>query len=151
MRFFETKSFQDTISLAEKIGLNCKGGEVLALYGELGAGKTQFAKGVAKGLGIQEKDVQSPTFVISQLHTNGRLPFIHIDLYRLDKVTELEDLGWYDFLQMEGVIVIEWAEKIQMLLSEEEVIFVNISSNDIEERNILIKHDLKFNYLFNWP
>lgn len=149
--YFETEGSEETIALGEKIGLACKGGEIFALFGQLGAGKTQFAKGVAKGLGINEREVQSPTFVISQVHTKGRLPFIHIDLYRLDEVYELEDLGWYDFSMMEGVIVVEWAEKIISLLDEEDVIFVSMADCEGDRRTLLIKYSYKFSYLFDMP
>ncbi|GAB4432896.1 MAG: tRNA (adenosine(37)-N6)-threonylcarbamoyltransferase complex ATPase subunit type 1 TsaE [bacterium] len=148
---FETEESKETIALGEKIGLACKGGEIFALFGQLGTGKTQFAKGVAKGLGIKEREVQSPTFVISQVHTKGRIPFIHIDLYRLDELSELEDLGWHDFSGMEGVILVEWAEKIIKFLDEENVIFVTISDCDDDKRAITIKYSSKFSYLFNTP
>lgn len=149
-RSFETGDEKETIALAERIGKNCKGGEIFALVGDLGAGKTHFTKGIGRGLGFLEKEIQSPTFVISQLHTKGRLPLVHIDLYRLDEVKELEDLGWYDFINMEGVIVVEWAEKILDQLSEKETVFVNITFTEKDNRLITIKFDSHFSYLFDW-
>lgn len=143
-----SKNSEETICFGENIGKRCKGGEVFALMGELGTGKTQLAKGIGKGIGICEDEITSPTFVISQLHTKGRIPFIHIDLYRLDIIEELEDLGWYDFLDMGGCIVVEWAEKINRMLPEDDTIFISLEHVKEEERIINIKFSEKYSYLF---
>lgn len=144
-----SKNSEETILFGENIGKRCKGGEVFALMGELGTGKTQLAKGIGKGIGICEDEITSPTFVISQLHTKGRMPFIHIDLYRLDIIEEPEDLGWYDFLSMGGCIVVEWAEKIRRILPEDDTIFISLDHvEEEEERSIKITFSEKYSYLF---
>jgi tRNA threonylcarbamoyladenosine biosynthesis protein TsaE len=91
------------------VGEASRAGTLLALIGDLGAGKTHFAKGVAEGLGIDPKTVTSPTFVLMNL-LQGRLPLAHFDLYRLDAV-DLPSLGFYD-VRDDGVVVVEWADKV---------------------------------------
>jgi len=146
---YETTNVEETIKLGEIVGRKCVGNEVFALMGDLGTGKTQFAKGVAKGLGVPENEVSSPTFVISQLHTKGRLPFIHIDLYRLPSEAELDDLGWFDFVRMGGVILVEWAEKIKHLLSPEDTVFITLDYSGDEKRVLKISFMERFGYLFS--
>ena len=105
----ETTSPGETMSLGRRLGEICPPGTLLALVGDLGAGKTRFVKGLAAGLGISEDQVTSPTFVLMNLHP-GRLPLAHFDLYRLDTV-DLPSLGFYD-VRDEGVVVMEWADKV---------------------------------------
>ncbi|MBV8900898.1 MAG: tRNA (adenosine(37)-N6)-threonylcarbamoyltransferase complex ATPase subunit type 1 TsaE [Verrucomicrobia bacterium] len=85
-------------------------GAVLALHGDLGAGKTEFVKGLAAGLGSNDA-VSSPTFTLVHEYRGGRLPLFHFDWYRLERVEELEGIGYYDYLDQRGVTVIEWAAK----------------------------------------
>lgn len=106
---FVASSPAETSALGERVGQACTAGTVLALVGDLGAGKTQFAKGLAAGLGIDERTVTSPTFVLMNL-LRGRLPLAHFDLYRLDSV-DLPSLGFHD-VRDEGVVVVEWADKV---------------------------------------
>jgi tRNA threonylcarbamoyladenosine biosynthesis protein TsaE len=107
--YFVSASPADTGALGRRVGLACTPGTVLALVGDLGAGKTHFTKGLAAGLGIDEKTVTSPTFVLMNL-LRGRLPLAHFDLYRLDSV-DLPSLGFQD-VREEGVVVVEWADKV---------------------------------------
>jgi len=93
-------------------------GDVVALNGELGAGKTRFAQGVATGLGVRE-DVTSPTFSLVHEFFSGRIPLFHFDFYRLEAAVELEDLGWDDYLDEGGVVLVEWADKFPELLPPE--------------------------------
>jgi tRNA threonylcarbamoyladenosine biosynthesis protein TsaE len=86
-------------------------GSVVLLFGDLGAGKTAFVKGLAEGLGARQDDVNSPTFTIMQEYRGGRLPLYHVDLYRLNDAREIEDLG-LDEIAEKGVLAIEWAEKL---------------------------------------
>ena len=104
-----SRSEEETIEIGERLAATLAGGEVLALTGELGAGKTVFVKGVARGLGIQDV-ITSPTFVLVKSY-KGRLPLHHIDFYRLETVTDLETIGFEDFLEGDGIVAIEWAEK----------------------------------------
>jgi tRNA threonylcarbamoyladenosine biosynthesis protein TsaE len=105
----ETTSPEETAALGKRLGAACEPGTIVALVGDLGAGKTRFVKGLASGLGIGEDDVTSPTFVLMSLHP-GRIPLAHIDLYRLDAV-DLPSLGFYD-VRDDGVVVMEWADKV---------------------------------------
>jgi len=110
---FGTNSAAETSAVGRRIGLACTPGTVLALIGDLGAGKTHFTKGLAAGLGIDEKTVTSPTFVLMNL-LRGRLPLAHFDLYRLDTV-DLPSLGFHD-VREDGVVVVEWADKVDARL-----------------------------------
>ena len=105
----ETTSPEETAALGKRLGAACGPGALLALVGDLGAGKTRFVKGLASGLGIAEDEVTSPTFVLMNLH-RGRIPLAHFDLYRLDAV-DLPSLGFYD-VRDDGVVVMEWADKV---------------------------------------
>ena len=106
-----THSAEETFALAERIGEQLKGGEVFLLKGDLGAGKTVFAKGLAAGIGIDPADVTSPTFTLVNVH-EGRLRFYHIDLYRLDAGAH-QGLGIEEIFDDDnGLTVIEWAERL---------------------------------------
>jgi tRNA threonylcarbamoyladenosine biosynthesis protein TsaE len=105
----ESTSPEETAALGKRIGAQCAAGTLLALVGDLGAGKTRFVKGLAAGLGIAEDGVTSPTFVLMNLHP-GRLQLAHFDLYRLESV-DLPSLGFYD-VRDDGVVVMEWADKV---------------------------------------
>lgn len=115
----ETSGVDQTKRLACCLGECCEGGEVIALNGELGAGKTQFAKGLAAGLGIDRPEhLTSPTFVIINEYP-GRLTFYHIDAYRLGGAGDLEDLGIEEIITAGGVTAIEWAEKVAECIPED--------------------------------
>lgn len=96
--------------MGQRIGKRLRGGEVLALRGDLGAGKTVFVRGVAEGLGAARGNVSSPTFVFIHEY-RGRLPLAHIDLYRTESVRDLDHLGWADYLDGRWVVAVEWADK----------------------------------------
>src|SRR5512136_2739206 len=100
----------ETIALGEQWGRAAESGLVIGLSGELGAGKTQFVKGLARGLGIEAR-VQSPTFALVNIYTGGRLTLFHLDLYRLDTPEQITAAGLEEYLRPEGVTVIEWAER----------------------------------------
>src|ERR1700757_3722111 len=104
----------ETEALGEQFGRAAQRGWVIALSGDLGAGKTQFVKGLARGLGISTR-VHSPTFTLVAEYTGGRLDLFHLDLYRLETAEEILSAGIEDFLQPDGVAVIEWAEKLENL------------------------------------
>ena len=108
----ETYSEQETFELGKEIGEHAKGGEVFTLEGDLGVGKTVFTKGFAYGLGVRD-DVVSPTFTIVQEYEDGRLPFYHFDVYRIGAVEEMDEIGYEDYIQGEGVCLIEWANLIE--------------------------------------
>lgn len=104
-----------TYDYASAMGAKAKPGDVIALTGELGAGKTVFAKGFAKGLGVNEV-VSSPTFTLVQIYDDGRLPLYHFDVYRIGDESEMEETGFEDYIHGEGVTLVEWADRIQTLM-----------------------------------
>jgi len=105
-----TKSAEETVELGRKIGAFLLPNDVIALTGQLGAGKTTLIQGIAEGLGVKDY-VTSPTFIIINEY-QGRLPLYHIDLYRLDEGLEIADLGIEEYFNKGGVCVIEWAERL---------------------------------------
>lgn len=105
----------ETLALGRAEGAHCVAGDVVALCGELGAGKTQFVKGLAAGLGVTS-EVTSPTFTLIHEYAGGRLPVYHFDFYRLDSAAEAVALGLDEYLEGTGVSVIEWADKFPGLL-----------------------------------
>ncbi|MFH1390512.1 MAG: tRNA (adenosine(37)-N6)-threonylcarbamoyltransferase complex ATPase subunit type 1 TsaE [Candidatus Margulisiibacteriota bacterium] len=114
MKTVITKSAEETIELGRKIGALLRPNEVIALIGDLGAGKTTLCQGIAHGVGVKDY-VTSPTFIIINEHA-GRLPFFHIDLYRLENLDEIEELGIEEYFSRGGVCLIEWAERMWKLL-----------------------------------
>ena len=115
---FETVSAEATQALGERIGRVCEGGEVLALIGQLGTGKTCLTKGVAAGLGVPPDSVASPTFALIHEYA-GRLPVCHADLYRLTPQDALNGLGLEEYLQPPRVTLIEWADRAPAVLPQE--------------------------------
>ena len=105
---YDSHSEAETEALAQELAGQLKPGEVLALDGDLGAGKTAFTRGLARGLGYPGR-VQSPTFTIVNEYEGGRLPLFHFDLYRLGDPDELFDIGWEDYLSRGGVCAVEWS------------------------------------------
>jgi tRNA threonylcarbamoyladenosine biosynthesis protein TsaE len=110
MATFISHSPAETESLGEAWGCEARSGWVIGLTGDLGAGKTQLVKGLARGVGATER-VHSPSFALVNEYTTGRLPLFHLDLYRLETPEQIRDAGLEDFLQPEGVTVVEWAER----------------------------------------
>jgi tRNA threonylcarbamoyladenosine biosynthesis protein TsaE len=113
----ETNSPEETKELGRKIGQEAKPGDVYALLGDLGVGKTIFTKGVAEGLGITEP-INSPTFTIVQEDEEGRMPFYHFDVYRIGDVEEMDEIGFDDYVYGEGMCLIEWANLIEEILPD---------------------------------
>ena len=111
----ETRSAEETLKFGEQLATALHHGDVLALSGDLGAGKTVLIKGIARGLGITQ-DVTSPTFTLVHEYPGGRLPLFHVDLYRLDTIDQALAIGIEEYLNGAGVTAIEWAEKIDPLL-----------------------------------
>lgn len=125
----ETRSAEETYRLGVEIGKNVKKGDVLTLVGDLGVGKTVFTQGLAQGLAIEEQ-ISSPTFTIVQVYDEGRLPFYHFDVYRIGDISEMDEIGYEDYVYGEGVSLIEWANLIEEILPE-------------NRTSILIEKDLK--------
>lgn len=113
-----SNSAEETVAVGEKLAKQVKKGDVIALVGELGSGKTVLAKGVAKGLGVRgARYVNSPSFVIIKEY-KGNPPLYHFDLYRLDKVHRIDSVNFEEYFYGNGVTVIEWADKIRDLLPQ---------------------------------
>lgn len=108
---------RDTFDLGRQCGEKAKPGQVICLYGDLGTGKTVFTQGFAEGLGISSP-VNSPTFTILQVYDEGRLPFYHFDVYRISDPEEMFEIGFDDYIEGEGVCLIEWAGLIEEILPE---------------------------------
>ena len=113
---YRTASEAETEALGEALGRTLSPGAVVAFTGDLGAGKTAFTRGLARGLDIRER-VTSPTFTIVNEYEGGRLPLFHFDMYRLGSSDELFDIGWEDYLRRGGVCAVEWSEKVADALS----------------------------------
>ncbi len=132
-----THSAEETQELGKKLGSSLKKGDMVALFGELGSGKTTIIQGITSGLGVS-KDiyVNSPSFVILKQY-QGRFPVYHFDLYRLNGFRELTEVGYPDLLDNKGVVLIEWAEKIEEYL--ERYIKIEMEYIGPNERKIIIK------------
>ena len=113
----ETRSAKETFELGFEIGSRAKAGEVYTMVGDLGVGKTVFTQGMAKGIEISEA-ISSPTFTIVQVYDEGRLPFYHFDVYRIGDISEMDEIGFEDYVYGEGVSLIEWANLIDEILPE---------------------------------
>ncbi|OLD20360.1 MAG: tRNA (adenosine(37)-N6)-threonylcarbamoyltransferase complex ATPase subunit type 1 TsaE [Acidobacteria bacterium 13_1_40CM_3_65_5] len=106
-----THSENETADVGCELAQTLTAGSVVLLFGDLGAGKTAFVRGLAEGLGVQPDEVSSPTFTLVQEYRGGRVPLFHVDLYRLNDAREIDDLG-LDEIAADGVMAIEWAEKL---------------------------------------
>ena len=128
-------SEQETEALGEALARSLSPGAVVAFTGDLGAGKTAFVRGMARGLGIQGR-VTSPTFTIVNEYEGGRLPLFHFDLYRLGSSEELFDIGWEDFLRRGGICAVEWSENVADAL-EEDTVYIDIRRGDGPNQRII--------------
>ena len=112
---FLTHSPEETERLGKALALRLRPGDVVAYRGDLGAGKTAFTRGLAKGLGVREP-VTSPTYTIVNEYTSGKMPLFHFDMYRLHSADDLFDIGWEDYLERGGVCAVEWSENVEEAL-----------------------------------
>ncbi|MBE6781942.1 MAG: tRNA (adenosine(37)-N6)-threonylcarbamoyltransferase complex ATPase subunit type 1 TsaE [Ruminococcaceae bacterium] len=131
-----TKSPKETEKFAEDFAKNLVGGEIIAFKGPMGMGKTCFTRGLARGLGFSGQ-VSSPTFALVNEYLGGRLPLYHFDMYKVESWEDLYSCGFFDYMDMGGVIAAEWSENIEGAL-DENVIFVNISRVDDNTRKITV-------------
>lgn len=132
---YQTNSAAETEALGEALAQRLEAGSVIAYTGDLGAGKTAFTRGLARGLGVKER-VTSPTFTIVNEYEGGRLPLFHFDMYRLGSSDELYDIGWEDYLARGGVCAVEWSEIVEDAL-EEPVIRVDIRRGETDDQRIV--------------
>ena len=131
-----THSPRETEAVGEKIGKVLPAGTVIAYRGDLGAGKTAFTRGLARGLGYAEP-VTSPTYTIVNEYLGGRLPLFHFDMYRLASSDDLWDIGWEDYLDRNGVCAVEWSENVADAL--EGAVTVTIEKTGEESRRITLE------------
>lgn len=137
MLTIKTNSADETEQFAAGIAARLKPGDIVACRGGMGVGKTAFARGLAKGLGLTD-GVSSPTFALVHEYTGGRTPLFHFDMYRVHGFDELYSTGFFDYLEQEGVLFIEWSENIAGALSEP-VILLTIERVDETARIIRLE------------
>ena len=133
---FFTNSPEETEAVGQALGKILQPGTVLAYTGDLGAGKTAFTRGLARGLGATEQ-VTSPTYTIVNEYLSGRLPLFHFDMYRLHSADDLWDIGWEDYLDRNGICAVEWSENVTDAM--ENAIWVRIEKTGEESRRITIE------------
>lgn len=136
-RVIESRSCEETLKIAAEIGSMASRGDIITLSGELGAGKTLFAGGIASGMGIDEY-ITSPTFSLMEVH-EGTMPLYHFDLYRIETPAELGELFFEEYWEGDGVSVIEWPERAAGRLPQR-VTAVTIEYTGPESRRITIEH-----------
>ena len=133
-----SNSESDTVALGFKLAKILRSGDIICLYGDLGAGKTTFVRGVAKGLGVKQDLVHSPTFTIMNIYEKKKgLSLFHFDLYRLETIDDILDVGYDEFLFGDGVSVIEWSEKLGDLLPDDNI-SISLKHKSLETREIKI-------------
>ena len=138
-----TKSPEQTELLGKKLAAFLRPGDVIAYYGDLGAGKTAFTRGLAAGLGIREA-VTSPTYTIVNEYLSGRMPLFHFDMYRLSSSEELFDIGWEDYLARGGVCAVEWSENVADALTDAISITIEKDPAQLDWRKITIEGGARF-------
>ena len=133
-----THSPEETEKIGAALGKTLPPGTILAYEGDLGAGKTAFTRGLARGLGCSDI-VTSPTYTIVNEYVSGRIPLFHFDMYRLRSSDDLFDIGWEDYLERGGICAVEWSENVRDAM--EDAIFIRIEKLDGDSRKITIEGD----------
>ena len=133
---YTTTSPKETENLGAALAARLKPGSVIAYKGDLGAGKTAFTRGLARGLGADEP-VTSPTYTIVNEYLSGKMPLFHFDMYRLHSADDLWDIGWEDYLERGGICAVEWSENVEEAM--EDAITVCIEKTGEESRRITIE------------
>ncbi len=138
-KVFRTESPEETQTLGEKLGKTLQSGDVIALIGALGTGKTCLTQGIARGVGLAPDEVvSSPSYILINEY-NGKIPIYHIDLYRLESATEIAELGLSEYIEGYGICIIEWAERMAEGLPDT-CIKIHITWEDENTRYIKIQH-----------
>jgi len=125
--YYKTYSPEETLELGKKLGSEAKKGDIYCLIGDLGVGKTIFTKGFAKGLEIDE-EITSPTFTIVNEYTSGKMPLYHFDVYRINDIEEMYEIGFEEYIFGEGISFIEWANNIEEIIPKD-AIWINIKKD----------------------
>ena len=131
-----SNSVAETERIASEYAAGLKAGDVLFFRGDLGAGKTAFVRGLAEGLGIPPETVSSPTFTFVREYGGGRLPLAHFDMYRVGSADDLYSIGFFDYLETDAVIAVEWSENIEAFADVPHVT-VTISRGESEDQRII--------------
>lgn len=139
---FYTASAYETEELGARLGRQLRPGAVIAFYGDLGAGKTAFTRGLARGLGIVDP-ITSPTYTIVNEYS-GKIPLFHFDMYRLTSSEDLFDIGWEDYLTRGGVIAVEWSERVEDALEDTLKIDIRRDPERDNGRRIIIEGGEKY-------
>lgn len=138
-----THSADETQALGQKLASRLAPGDVIAYFGDLGAGKTAFTLGLAQGLGITDP-VTSPTYTIVNEYLSGRIPLFHFDMYRLSSSDELFDIGWEDYLSRGGVCAVEWSENVEDALQDAIRVTIEKDADEPDTRHITITGGPRF-------
>ena len=138
-----THSADETQALGQKLASRLAPGDVIAYFGDLGAGKTAFTRGLAQGLGITDP-VTSPTYTIVNEYLSGRIPLFHFDMYRLSSSDELFDIGWEDYLSRGGVCAVEWSENVEDALKDAIRVTIEKDADEPDTRHITITGGPRF-------
>ena len=138
-----THSADETQALGQKLASRLAPGDVIAYFGDLGAGKTAFTRGLAQGLGITDP-VTSPTYTIVNEYLSGRIPLFHFDMYRLSSSDELFDIGWEDYLSRGGVCAVEWSENVEDALQDAIRVTIEKDAGEPDTRHITITGGPRF-------
>ena len=138
-----THSADETQALGQKLASRLAPGDVIAYFGDLGAGKTAFTRGLAQGLGITDP-VTSPTYTIVNEYLSGRIPLFHFDMYRLSSSDELFDVGWEDYLSRGGVCAVEWSENVEDALQDAIRVTIEKDADEPDTRHITITGGPRF-------
>ena len=137
MAIFKTQSPAETEKIGEMLGKNIKDGSVVAMFGDLGAGKTAFTRGFTRGMGIF-CDVSSPTFALVNEYRGDKRTLYHFDMYRISGWDDLYSTGYFDYLDAGGCLIIEWSENIEAILPDDSVRVTITKTENPDERNIEI-------------
>ena len=138
-----THSADETQAMGQKLASRLAPGDVIAYFGDLGAGKTAFTRGLAQGLGITDP-VTSPTYTIVNEYLSGRIPLFHFDMYRLSSSDELFDIGWEDYLSRGGVCAVEWSENVEDALQDAIRVTIEKDADEPDTRHITITGGPRF-------
>ena len=138
MQVYQSNSVAETERIAADLATSLRGGECIALEGDLGAGKTQFVRGLARGIGANPAAVSSPTFVLLNVYPGGRLTVYHLDAYRVGGADDFDAIGFSELLDQNQLVVVEWPSRVERLLPEN-TIRVEIEPTAIESREIRIR------------
>ena len=135
----ESRSVKQTEQIAAEFARSLQGGECIALCGEMGAGKTHFVRGLLAGLGGDPNSVSSPTFVLLNVYDSGRLRVFHLDAYRVGGADDFEAIGFTELLEQNGVVVVEWPERVERILPDNRI-DIRLESTGIKQRRLTFEN-----------